>query len=71
MLVHLGVNTTTEIKPGSLWRHLLQDFCRDLLVRSAQVKVIIQIMFRAAIPTGAMALEQRQRKWTGVDQCQK
>ncbi len=31
-LVHLGVNTTTEIKPGSLWRHLLQDFCRDLLV---------------------------------------
>ncbi len=32
ILVHLGVNTTTEIKPGSLWRHLLQDFCRDLLV---------------------------------------
>ena len=30
-LVQLGVNTTAEIKPGSLWYVLREDFCRDLL----------------------------------------
>ncbi len=30
-LVQFGVNTPAEIKPGSSWWVLLEDFCRDLL----------------------------------------